>query len=175
MLFAIRCFFHNHDFLEVETPLRVITPALELHIDAETSGEGYLRTSPELHMKRLLSAGYKKIFQLGPCFRKGELGDLHHPEYSMLEWYESPADYMDILKQTKSLMRYLTNKLKGTHTLSYQGQKINLDDDWPIYSVSQLFNQHAGWDPAKDFNQDRFDQDLVTLIEPKLPKTKRLY
>ncbi|NKB25264.1 MAG: hypothetical protein GKR87_12985 [Kiritimatiellae bacterium] len=65
---VIRRFFLDQDFIEVETPIRIPTPALELHIDAEPAGENYLRTSPELHMKRLLAAGYPRIFQIGPCF-----------------------------------------------------------------------------------------------------------
>ncbi len=73
-----RRFFEERGFLEVETPVRVPTPALELHIDAEQSGEEFLRTSPELHMKRLLAAGYSRVFQIGPCFRRGEKGAAVH-------------------------------------------------------------------------------------------------
>jgi lysyl-tRNA synthetase class 2 len=79
-----RKFFCDRGFIEVETPVRVKAPALERHIDVESSEEEYLRTSPELHMKRMLAAGYDKIFQVGPCFRRNERGQLHHPEFTML-------------------------------------------------------------------------------------------
>jgi len=169
-LHCIRNYFHDRDFLEVETPIRVPTPALELHIDAEPSGAGFLRTSPELHMKRLLSAGYKNIFQIGPCFRKGEKGHLHHPEYTMLEWYECPGNYMSILEQTKSFLLHLCRQIHSSTSLHYQGHNIEFDSDWPEYSVCQLFHTHAGWDPSTEFDQDHFDEDLVTIIEPLLPK-----
>ena len=103
VLSATRGFFAERGFLEVETPVRIPVPALELHIDAEPSGDCYLRTSPELHMKRLLCDGMSDIFQIGPCFRKHERGPLHSPEYCMLEWYRAGADYMDILADTRDL------------------------------------------------------------------------
>ena len=104
VLAAIRSFFNAREFIEVETPIRLRAPALELHIDAEPSGEAFLRTSPELHMKRLLAAGCERIFQIGPCFRRNERGPRHHPEYTMLEWYRTPADYNDILADTRALI-----------------------------------------------------------------------
>ena len=75
MIRAIRRFFLEQDFLEVETPLRIPAPAPESHIDAVASGEWFLHTSPELCMKRLLAAGYPRIFQICKCFRQGERGD----------------------------------------------------------------------------------------------------
>ncbi|MCX7008931.1 MAG: hypothetical protein NTY53_17080, partial [Kiritimatiellaeota bacterium] len=71
VLQAIRRWFVEHDFVEVETPVRLAAPALELHINAEPAGDRFLRTSPELHMKRLIAAGAQRIFQMGPCFRRG--------------------------------------------------------------------------------------------------------
>jgi lysyl-tRNA synthetase class 2 len=78
LLQSIRSFFIDRSFIEVETPVRIPAPALELHIDAEPSGDKYLRTSPELHMKRLLGKDCPRIFQMGPCFRAGERGDFHN-------------------------------------------------------------------------------------------------
>ena len=101
---CIRAFFYDRGFYEVETPVRVMIPCMELHIDAEPSGDGFLRTSPEIYHKQLLAAGYERIFEIGKCFRQGELGPLHHPEYTMLEWCQTTADYMDILEDTKGLV-----------------------------------------------------------------------
>ncbi|MBU0678692.1 MAG: EF-P lysine aminoacylase GenX [Verrucomicrobia bacterium] len=169
VLQSIRAFFTERDFIEVETPVRVATPALELHIDAEPSGDCYLRTSPELHMKRLVAAGYKRIFQMGACFRRGERGDLHHPEFTMLEWYRSGADYLDILTDTKALIAHVANEVRGTTDIAYQGNEISLVPLWNLTTVSNAFIQHAGWDPVKEFDEDRFDLDLVTKVEPALP------
>ena len=102
---SIRAFFHSEGFIEVETPVRLKTPCMELHIDAEPSGDHYLRTSPELCHKKLLGRGAEKIFEVAKCFRQGERGDLHNPEYTMLEWYRTGGDYMTALEDTKKLMR----------------------------------------------------------------------
>ena len=84
---SIRHFFIQHDFLEVETPVRIPSPAPEEHIEAIPSGNWFLQTSPELCMKRLLAAGYPRIFQFCKCFRADERGGRHLPEFTMLEWY----------------------------------------------------------------------------------------
>ena len=163
VLSAIRRWFTEAGFIEVETPVRIPTPALELHIDAESAGAGFLRTSPELHMKRLLAAGYDKIFQLGPCFRKGEWGPLHHPEYSMLEWYRANANYMDILQDTESLLTHVHSSLRTPHSALPA-------PPWPRFTVEELYVRHAGWNPVTAYDAERFEHDLVTLIEPALPR-----
>lgn len=161
-LFAIRRFFHGRGYLEVETPVRLPAPALETHIDAEPSGDWFLRTSPEFHMKRMLAEGHDKIFQIGPCFRRGERGDIHHPEYTMLEWYRTGTDYLGILQETKEL-------------LAGVGVSAN---EWQIMTVSEAFQRHAGWDPSDpsdrsgSFDHARFDLDLVDKVEPSLPKDR---
>jgi len=167
---AIGDFFRKRGFLEVETPLWVPAPATELHIDVIEAEHGYLRTSPEFHMKRLLAAGYDRIYQLAPCFRKGERGPLHHPEYTMLEWYRGGCDYMDMLVDTKALVQHVARSVKGTSHLSYQGRPLALDPIWAWMPVADAFIQFAGWNPMDDFDEDRFDQDLAGKIEPRLPK-----
>ena len=93
MIQAIRGFFLERDFLEIETPCRIPAPTPESHIDAVAEGEWFLHTSPELCMKRLLAAGYPKIFQICRCYRAGERGDLHLPEFTLLEWYRTGTGY----------------------------------------------------------------------------------
>lgn len=168
ILHEIRCFFIDRSFIEVETPVRVAAPALETHIDAEPSGDQFLRTSPELHMKRLVAAGYDRIFQMGPCFRRGERGRLHHPEYTMLEWYRSHADYMDILDDCTALVRHLAEATLPASSIELPGRAVRLDEPWAIHEVGALFAERAGWNPAEAFDADRFDLDLVNIIEPAL-------
>ncbi len=171
MVQDIRRFFTERDFLEVQTPVRIPANAPEAHIDAIACGDGqWLRTSPELHMKRLLAAGYPRLFQLGSCFRDGEHGRWHHPEFTLLEWYRADADYVDILADTKALLAALADTLKGGCDFSWQGRPISFAQDlWEKIPVSQAFIEHAGWDPALHFDADRFDLDLVTRVEPALP------
>ncbi len=166
---AMRHFFFSRGFVEVETPVRIVAPALESHIDAEPAGTAYLRTSPELHMKRLLAEGMPRLFQIGPCFRRGECGARHQPEFTMLEWYRSEADYLDILVDTKALIAELAATVLGRTSLSYQGRDIDLLPAWHCLSVRDAFLEHAGWDVLRAFDADRFDLDLVTKVEPALP------
>lgn len=166
----IRSFFWQREFLEVETPVRLCAPAMELHINAETSGNHYLRTSPELHMKRLLAAGYERIFQVGPCFRAGEQGARHHPEYTMLEWYRAHADYRDILSDTQALIRQVATQLQLPSPLPAGETAIDLTADWMILTVQEAFTRWAHWDPIAHYDPDRFDLDLVERVEPALAK-----
>lgn len=161
VLAALRAWFGQAGFMEVETPVRLPAPALELHIDAEPAGTAFLRTSPELHMKRLLAAGYERIYQMGPCFRKGERGDLHHPEYTMLEWYRAQADYTDILHDTERLVSHVGH--------SVCPGKLP-PPPWPRLTVEELYLTYAGWNPVTAYDAERFEHDLVTLIEPALPR-----
>ncbi|MFO7568413.1 MAG: amino acid--tRNA ligase-related protein, partial [Smithellaceae bacterium] len=98
LLSGIRRFFSDHDFLEVETPVRIPSPAPEEHIEGIESGNWFLQTSPELCMKRLLAAGYPKIFQICKCFRADERGDRHLPEFTLLEWYVAGFDYHRLIR-----------------------------------------------------------------------------
>lgn len=148
---GIRAFFYERGYTEVETPIRLETPCMELHIDAEPSGDHFLRTSPEIFHKQLLAAGHERIFEIGKCFRRGECGALHHPEYTMLEWYQAGADYMDILEETKRL-------------ISCVWQEVS--KDWNMLTVSGAFREFAGWDPAGNYDENRFDLDLVEKVEP---------
>jgi lysyl-tRNA synthetase class 2 len=156
ILAALRAWFLQEGFTEIETPVRLPTPALELHIDAEPSGNAFLRTSPELHMKRLLAAGYDRIFQIGPCFRKGERGNRHNPEYTMLEWYRANADYTDIMADVESLLRHF--------------EIFTLKSEIPRLTVEDLFLKHAGWNPVEAYDAERFERDLVSKVEPALPR-----
>lgn len=165
---AVRAFFDARDFLEVETPVRIAAPAQESHIDAEPSGDRFLRASPELHMKRLLAAGYERIYQIGPCFRQGERGMRHNPEFTMLEWYRTGADYRVILNDTQALLRSL-----GKPALQWQGHTVDLTADWLELTVEQAFMDYAGWNPITDFDPDRFDIDMVERVEPALAQQAR--
>ena len=167
---SIRRFFRERGFLEADTPVLLPANAPETHIDATSAGAGWLRTSPELAMKRLLAAGCDKIFQLGPCFRDGERGRWHHPEFTMLEWYRAGAGHIDILADAKALLAFVAQELRGAVDFTWQGKPVSFAQElWEKQAVSQAFVAHAGWDPALVFDPDRFDLDLVTRVEPALP------
>ena len=112
---AIRNFFGHRDYLEIDTPIAVICPGTEVHLqyfrtqweDFRGQSHAYfLRSSPELHMKQALALGAHRIFQMAPCFRNGgELAQWHHPEFTMLEWYEAHLSFDSFMTQTEELLR----------------------------------------------------------------------
>lgn len=156
---ATRDFFQGRGYVEVDTPVRVRTPALEEHIDAMPSGEGWLRTSPELHMKRLLCEGMERIYQIGPCFRQGERGSRHLPEYTMLEWYQVGIGSQELLQETLDLLKAVAN-VEGIQP------KVDPGGEAMVMTVQEAFWLWAGWDPLEQFDEDRFDLDLVEKVEP---------
>ncbi len=168
MLAAVREFFDTRGFLAVSTPLRIPTPALEDYIDAEQSGDCFLRTSPELHMKRLLAAGYAKLYQVGPCFREGERGRLHLPEFAMLEWYRLNADYRTVLTDTTQLVRHVAEAVIDQLEIVFRGTPIDLRADWEELTVARAFERYAQQDVHAAIRHGTFEQILVERVEPCL-------
>jgi lysyl-tRNA synthetase class 2 len=169
---GIRAFFMRENFLEIDTPLRVPAVAPEQFILPYTSEGCFLSTSPELQMKRLLSAGYERIFQICHCFRRDECGRHHNPEFTMLEWYRTGANYHKIIGDAENLVIFLAEQMGFGTKLHYQGKQIDLSLPWPQVSVRQAYTDWAGWDPFKDFDGLRFDDDLVDKIIPHFPANR---
>lgn len=167
---AIRMFFIDRDYLEVETPYRIPGPAPEYHIDAIPSGPWFLHTSPELCMKQLLAAGFPRIFQICKCFRGAERGARHLPEFTMIEWYCAGADYFDLMDECEALIRFTARDTGLGDTFVYQGQTICLKGPWNRISVMQAYEAHASVSIDKALSEDRFDEVIAFEIEPKLGK-----
>jgi lysyl-tRNA synthetase class 2 len=165
----IRQFFTERGFLEVETPLRVPVIAPEAYIVPLESEGWFLSTSPELHMKRMLAAGYKKIFQFSRCFRKGEQGRLHNPEFTMLEWYYANAGYMVIIQQIEDLIAYLAKAL-GFRKIRYGKLEFDISAPWSRLTVKDAYIKFAGWDPTTRHDPLRFDIDMAEKVIPGLSK-----
>jgi len=166
ILDSIRAFFRKEGFLEVETPLLLPQVAPEPFITPFAVNGWFLSTSPEMHMKRLLAAGYGNMFQITHCFRKGERGRLHNPEFTMLEWYRVDADYMRIIEDTERLVLAVAGDLGQGSTIHYQGKEIDIARPWPRVTVSRAFRKSAGWDPVLRHDPERFDLDLVDKVVP---------
>ena len=190
---AIRKFFDDQGFVEVETAVRIAAPAPEEHIDCPpVVGGGYLRASPELQMKKLLAAGMDKIYQIGPCFRDGEFGSRHRPEFTMIEWYRRGANYLDIKRDLEGLLggEFVESSESSNRRIVELGvgRRCRCTKDGensavglhlrpaPSSQPSTLFvrdayREYAGWDPWTDWDQDRFDFDMATKIEPAIKAT----
>lgn len=163
LLWAIREFFAERKVLEVETP--VLSPARNSDpniepMATEARTPRYLRTSPEYHMKRLLSANGADIYELGRVFRAGERGARHNPEFTILEWYRVGMPYLDLADEVIDLVRHCAAALAETDMRP-----------WPVkkQSYRSLFEQYAGIDP---FNVDETELSRLALergiVSPQL-------
>jgi lysyl-tRNA synthetase class 2 len=174
---AVRSFFINNAYLEIETPIRIPAPASETHIDAVESGDWFLQTSPELCMKRLLAKGFPRIFQICKCFRQGERGRLHLPEMTLLEWYRINSSYLDLMNECENLVGQVARQINSKNRLTYQGTEIDLTPPWRRISVAEAFKRFASISMETALESDRFDEIMVEAIEPNLgqPRPAFLY
>jgi len=144
---GMRRFFDNQGFLEVETPILQVCPTFDTHIHGFAVEEGgYLRSSPEFDMKKLLVTGVENLYQIGPNFRKGEHSKLHRPEFTMVEWYRAGADYRVLMEDCQDLLRGMSDSYQfGEHVCDPHG-------DWDIVSVVEVFERYCGIDLAMCLN-----------------------
>lgn len=172
---AVRHFFIDNDFLEVETPLRIPAPAPEAHIDAIASEDWFLQTSPELCMKLLLCAGYPRIFQICKSFRKKERGLKHLPEFTLLEWYTADTSYLEMMDQCENLLRYICKIIAGGEFIAYQGEQIDLRTPWARMSVKEAFDTFGSTSLEQALSQNCFGETIAFEIEPHLGLGKPLF
>jgi len=171
---SIRLFFSEHNYLEVETPVRIPAPAPEAHIDAIESENMFLHTSPELCMKRLLASGYPRIFQICRCFRQKERGSRHIPEFTMLEWYRANSDYFDMMDETEALIKHVALKSESDSPIIYQGGRIDLSGHWARMTVAEAFDKYASLSVDKALSDEKFDETMAE-IEPALGQNAPLF
>jgi elongation factor P--(R)-beta-lysine ligase len=173
-LASVRRFFDARGFIEVETPILVPSPGLDLHLDAfeVTGGDRgsprWLITSPEYQMKRLLADGSERIYQIVRCFRRGESGARHNPEFTMLEWYRGRSGVDDVIRDTEQLVAAVTG---GTVTIG--ARTIDVRPPLPRMTVCAAFERFAGWSldatlDAAARDEDRYFRTLVERVEPAL-------
>jgi len=172
---GIRQFFIDRDYLEVETPIRIPAPAPETYIDAVPSDGWFLHTSPELCMKRLLAAGYSKIFQITKCFRDKERGKHHLPEFTILEWYKTGIDYWEIMNECEDLFLFISHYLGMGEIIRYRDMKIDLRKPWIKISVRDAFECYSPLSLEKAMEDNRFDEMVACHIEPHLVCEKPVF
>ncbi|MBA2539711.1 MAG: EF-P lysine aminoacylase GenX [Deltaproteobacteria bacterium] len=150
-LTAVRTFFASQDFLEVETPLLVPSPGLEIHLDAVSAGGHYLITSPEYQMKRLLAGGFERIYQVCKCFRGNERGPHHAGEFTMIEWYRAFDSLDAIIQDTEQLVAQVVTALIGTTKIPIPGEgraweqfAIDVAPPWMRMTVRDAMKAWAG-------------------------------
>lgn len=198
LLRATREFFWLNDFLEAETPLAVKTPSQEPYLNPlpieyvdpfEKNFRFYLHTSPEYALKKLLCAGYNKLFEICKCFRNNEdFGGTHNPEFTMIEWYRSPGKIEDIMDDLENLFKYLGKKV-GQDFVVRENKKIPINIAWERIAMKDLWKKFINTDLndyleigsikslVKDLGYDVSDSDeyedlffkiFLNKIEPNL-------
>src|SRR6266849_6340348 len=149
---AVRAWFDEQGFAEVETAILQVSPGNETHLHAprtELAGDGgeratrYLRTSPEFACKKLLAAGEQKIFEFARVFRDRERGDLHLPEFTMLEWYRANAPYDAVMADTVVIAAHAA-RATGIGRFSFRGQTADPFAEPELLTVAAAFERFAG-------------------------------
>jgi lysyl-tRNA synthetase class 2 len=170
VLAALRAFFAGQGFVEVETPCLQLSPGMEPHLMAlateltEPSGRTqrlYLHTSPEFAMKKLLVAGAERIFQVARVWRDGERAPLHHPEFTLLEWYRAHASYETLMQDCEGLLR-ATASAAGIVELRHGPRRCNPKASAERLAVTEAFARYGGIDL------------LATAPDPRAPDASRL-
>jgi lysyl-tRNA synthetase class 2 len=165
---GIREFFIDRGYLEVETPYRIPAPAPEAFINAIASGPWFLHTSPELCMKRLLAAGHGKIFQICRCWREGERGSQHIPEFTLLEWYRLGIDYRGLMEECEALIQTVAASIGLENKMTYRDKVVDLSKPWERISVNEAFERYAQSSAQEAMERNLFDEILIQNIEPQL-------
>jgi lysyl-tRNA synthetase class 2 len=189
---AVRRWFETQGLTEVETSALQVSPGNETHLHAfatqalTTAGEArtmYLHTSPEFACKKLLASGEAAIFTLAKVWRNRERGPLHHPEFTMLEWYRAGAAYEILMDDCAALMR-LAAEAAGTTALTWRGITADPFAEPERITVAEAFHRHAGVDLFGDLHAqaraagirladddtwaDVFSRIIVEKVEPNL-------
>lgn len=131
----IREFFNQRGFCEVETPMLHPIPGgatakpFRTHHNA-LDMELFLRVAPELYLKRLVIGGFEKIFEINRSFRNEGISTLHNPEFTMLEFYQSYATYLEMMEMTEELLGSMVKEFHGGCSLTYQGKRIDFTPPW---------------------------------------------
>jgi len=158
---ANREFMHKNGFLEVETPvLEHVTggadarPFVTHHHALDE--DFYLRISTELYQKRLIGAGFEKVFTIGPNFRNEGIDDEHLQEYYQIEWYWAYADYKDNLKLVRDSFRHFAKEVYGKSEFESKGHKFDLDADWEEIDYEKIIKDTHGIDVHKSSEEKMF-------------------
>jgi lysyl-tRNA synthetase class 2 len=166
---AIRGWFNGHGFTEVETGILQVSPGNETHLHAPrtelTGSDGrratrYLRTSPEFACKKLLAAGEPKIFEFARVFRDRERGDLHLPEFTMLEWYRADAAYDAVIADTIAIVADAA-RATGIGRFSFRGKIADPFAEPERVTVAAAFERFAGIDLLASVADGKGDRDRL--------------
>ncbi len=145
----IRNFLEARGFMEVETPLLhavaggALAKPFATHHNA-LDMDLFLRIAPELYLKRLVVAGFEKVFEIGRVFRNEGISPRHNPEFTMLELYEAYSDYYDMMALTEEMISHLAQLVCGSKVIPYQGKVLDLTPPWKRLSMEDIVSEQVG-------------------------------
>ena len=166
---AVRAWFDEQGFVEVETGILQVSPGNETHLHAPradlTAPEGgrtprYLRTSPEFACKKLLAAGEPRIVEFAKVFRNRERGALHHPEFTLVEWYRAGEPYTELMSDCAAILAE-TAKAAGTRQFSFRGRSADPFAEPERMSVAEAFARFAEIDLLATLHPGGNDRDAL--------------
>jgi lysyl-tRNA synthetase class 2 len=149
----IRQFMDEHDFLEVETPMMqpraggAMARPFKTHHNA-LDMDFYLRIAPELYLKRLVTGGLERVYEINRNFRNEGISTFHNPEFTMMEFYWAYATYEDLMAYTEELFTFIAEDIFGSLQFNYQGKEINLKTPWQRISVKDALIKLADMEPS---------------------------
>jgi lysyl-tRNA synthetase, class II len=148
---ALRDFLNKRDFLEVETPVlqpeaggATARPFITHHNTLDR--DFYLRIALELHLKRLIIGGFDKVYEIGRIFRNEGISIKHNPEFTMLETYETYADYQDVMNMLEEMVSTVCQQVHGSQKIEFNGQIIDFTPPWKRIDMRQAIIQYADLD-----------------------------
>jgi elongation factor P--(R)-beta-lysine ligase len=174
---AVRGWFEEQGFAEVETAILQVSPGNEIHLHAPltelvgadgTRATRYLRTSPEFACKKLLAAGEPKIFEFARVFRDRERGTLHLPEFTMLEWYRADATYDAVMADSIVVIAHAA-QATGIGQFSFRGRMADPFAEPELLTVAAAFERFAGIDLLATIADGRGDRaSLAEVAQAKV-------
>jgi lysyl-tRNA synthetase class 2 len=191
----IREFFWSKNFVEGDTPIAVRLPSMEPYLSPveinihDPSGKAFpffLHTSPEFALKKLLAAGFPKVFEISKCFRDfEEFGNTHNTEFTMLEWYRAPGEMSDFMDDTEEMFRFVASRVMNDELriknnglpsmyhvscIMYQGKEVDLGGKWNRKTMKEIWLEYVG------VNLDEYltIETLKPLVEKKGYSTEGL-
>src|SRR6195256_3025366 len=169
---ATRAWFDEQSFVEVETGILQVSPGNETHLHAPrtelVNADGsratrYLRTSPEFACKKLLAAGEQKIFEFARVFRDRERGDLHLPEFTMLEWYRADASYDAVMADSVVIIAHAA-RATGIGRFRFRGRRADPFAEPELMTVATAFERFAGIDLLATIDAGEGDRAALASV-----------
>jgi len=175
---AVRTFFLDRDFLEVETPMMQpipggaeATPFITHH--NALNMDLFLRIAPELYLKRLVVGGFERVFEINRNFRNEGISTRHNPEFTMLEFYQAYATYDDLMDLTEELFGYMAREVAGSTKITYQDNDIDLGGKWNRMTLTDALETIGGIDSGLLKDKEKL-LEFASSKSIKITKTKYL-